>query len=243
MYGDGRFAIHPRFCYFALNTEMHWRALQAGRIYIRQHPDDARLTVSDLRDMIGRAGTSLSTRVLHFAGSLGGTRSYWMRQRSRLIAMVDSLGLPTVFFTLSTADLQWPELAQLICPEDDDDRAARSRAVIENPAVADWFFYERFQRHFFLDILGATDYWLRYEWQHRRSPHVHGLAWLPGAPDVERLYTDPTVSEANREKAVRYINSVVCTTNPALLPDGSNLTDAPLPQTNPHVCNKACARS
>ena len=43
MYTDGRFARHPNFRYFALNTEMHWRALLAGRIYIRQHPHDAQL--------------------------------------------------------------------------------------------------------------------------------------------------------------------------------------------------------
>lgn len=30
MYDNGRFAIHPRFRFFALNTEMCWRALQAG---------------------------------------------------------------------------------------------------------------------------------------------------------------------------------------------------------------------
>ena len=40
MYKDGRFARHPRFRFFALNTEMRWRALQAGRIYIRQHPGE-----------------------------------------------------------------------------------------------------------------------------------------------------------------------------------------------------------
>lgn len=28
MYGDGQFAKHPRFWYFALNTEMSYRALQ-----------------------------------------------------------------------------------------------------------------------------------------------------------------------------------------------------------------------
>ena len=53
MYEDGRFAKHPRFRFFALNTEMRWRALQAGRIYIRQHPGDAHLTVDELRDMVG----------------------------------------------------------------------------------------------------------------------------------------------------------------------------------------------
>ena len=44
-YKDGRFAKHPRFPYFALNTVMRWRVLQAGRIYVRQHPNDARLSV------------------------------------------------------------------------------------------------------------------------------------------------------------------------------------------------------
>ena len=49
MYKDARFAQHPRFRYFALNTEMRWRALQAGRIYnIRQHPHDAQLSVEEL---------------------------------------------------------------------------------------------------------------------------------------------------------------------------------------------------
>lgn len=59
----------------------------------------------------GEGGEAFSNRVLHYATSLHGTRQYWMRQRSRLIAMVDTLGLPTIFFTHSAADLQWPELA------------------------------------------------------------------------------------------------------------------------------------
>ena len=41
MYDDGRFVRHPRFRYFALNTELCCRALQAGQIYVRQHPHDA----------------------------------------------------------------------------------------------------------------------------------------------------------------------------------------------------------
>ena len=48
MYHDGRFARHPRFRYLALNTQMRWRALQAGSIYVRQHPQDAQLTVDEL---------------------------------------------------------------------------------------------------------------------------------------------------------------------------------------------------
>ena len=45
--------------------------------------------------------------------------------------MVDTLGLPTIFFTHSVADLQWPELARLTCPEDPESRSSRTTAIIE----------------------------------------------------------------------------------------------------------------
>ena len=242
MYEDGRFAKHPRFRYFALNTEMRWRALQAGRIYVRQHPHDAQLSVEELRDMVGREGEAFSNRVLHYATSLRGTRHYWFKQRSHLIAMVDTLGLPTVFFTHSAADLQWPELARLICPEDPDSSSARNKAVQENPAIADWFFYHRIVKFidaFYTGVLGASDYWFRFEWQHRGSPHVHGLAWLPDAPDVEQVHADSEeTSTAAKEALLQYVDKIVSTTNPAVLPDGSNVDEAPPPKTNPHICNQ-----
>ena len=176
MYRDGRFAQHPQFRYFALNTEMRWRALQVGRIYIKQHPYDAQLSVQDLKEMVDQQGERFSKQVIQFGNTLRGTSAYWFRQRSRLISMVDALGLPTVFFTHSAADLQWPELAELMCPDDPTNPRRRQQALTENPAIADWFFYQRVQiylKYFYTDVLGATDYWLRFEWQHRGSPHVH----------------------------------------------------------------------
>ena len=81
-----------------------------------------------------------------------------------------------------------------------------------------------------------TIYWLRFEWQHRRSPHVHGLAWLPDAPDVEKLSNCAT--EALKEDIVRHADQLVSTINPAVLPDGSNISNAPAPKVDPHICNK-----
>ena len=52
MYADGRFARHPRFRYFVLNTEMRWRALQAGRIYVRQHPHDTHMMPSSFSSIV-----------------------------------------------------------------------------------------------------------------------------------------------------------------------------------------------
>ena len=243
-YDDGRFARHPRFRYFALNSEMRWRALQTGRVYIKQHPSDARLSLDELRSMIDCGGEQFSKRVMHYASSLRGTKQYWFKQRSRLIAMVDMLGMPTVFFTHSAADNQWPELARLICTDNPESSSSRSTAVNQNPAIADWLFYERiskFVEAFYVDILGATDYWFRFEWQHRGSPHVHGLAWLPNAPDAEKLLSCDESSQFLDvvEHVISYVDQIVSTMNPGIPADGNNMQNAvPLPKTKPHVCNR-----
>ena len=51
-YDDGRFSTHPHFCFFTLNTEMHLRANETGRFYIKQHPGEAYFTTDDFRDLI-----------------------------------------------------------------------------------------------------------------------------------------------------------------------------------------------
>lgn len=242
-YEDGRFAKHPRFRYFALNTEMRWRALQTGKIYIKQHPKDAHLSLEDLKEMVHCGGEELSKRVLHYATSLHGTKQFWFKQRSRLISMIDYLGMPTIFFTHSAADNQWPELARLIA-DNPDTCSSRSSAVNNNPAIADWFFYERiskFMKAFYVDVLGATDYWFRFEWQHRGSPHVHGVAWLQNAPDIEKLLSSDDSSELfdAAENITAYIDGLVSTMNPGIPADGNNIINAtPLPKTKPHVCNQ-----
>ena len=74
-------------------------------------------------------------------------------------------------------------------------------------------------------------YWLRFEWQHRGSPHVHGLAGLPQLGDG--------ASHTLHAEIIRHADQLVSTTSPAVLPDGSNIADAPAPKIDPHICNKA----
>ena len=64
----------------ALNSEMRWCALLCGNVYVRQHSDDARLTVEALRDMVGHEGNAFSNKVLRYASSLRGTRQYGFKQ-------------------------------------------------------------------------------------------------------------------------------------------------------------------
>ena len=83
--------------------------------------------MDELRDMVGNDGDAFSNKVLHFRASLCGTCKFWLKQKSRLIAMVDTLGLPTIFFTHSAAaDLQWPELARFLGVEDPENSTSRS---------------------------------------------------------------------------------------------------------------------
>ena len=74
LYHDQRFAKHPRFRYFALNTEMRHRALQIGRVYVHQSPHDCHLSVDELRDMVGSGSEVFSSKVLHFGAS---SQSTW----------------------------------------------------------------------------------------------------------------------------------------------------------------------
>ena len=48
----------------------------------------------------------------------------------------------------------------------------------------------------------ALDFWLRFEWQHRGSPHAHGLAWLHDSPNVEDL-----LSEAESVNTVAHVEA------------------------------------
>ena len=52
-----------------LNSDMIWHELQSGMIYIRQHLDAARLSMSDLRDMIGREGEAFLNSLAFYVHS------------------------------------------------------------------------------------------------------------------------------------------------------------------------------
>ena len=67
--------------------------------------------------------------------------------------------------------------------------------------------------------------------------HVHGLAWLSDAPSIEQGVVQGA-SPQQQQEITQYIDKIVSTVNPAILEDGSNASEAPLPQVDPHVCNK-----
>ena len=85
---------------------MRWRALETGRVFVKQRIGENHLSVEEPNEMVNRGETSFASRVMRFSSSLHGTRQYWCTQRLNLAAMQEALGMPTIFFTLSAADTQ-----------------------------------------------------------------------------------------------------------------------------------------
>ncbi|KAE8741056.1 hypothetical protein FOCC_FOCC013426, partial [Frankliniella occidentalis] len=125
LYRDQRFAQDERFRYFIMNSEMRWSALNIGNIYVQKNSFFSKMPVIQLNDFL-KKNPSLVNQVMHYCSRMRTTKSYWNSRRGESLDMVNQLGTPTVFFTLSSADFHWPHLYQLNDLNDDVIEAARA---------------------------------------------------------------------------------------------------------------------
>ncbi len=103
------------------------------------------------------------SKVSRYVGNIASTNAYWNIVRQDLKAIITSVGAPTLFFTLSSADTHWPELHALFkagtdCEGDNSTSNVRRQNVINNPHVVDWCFtqqLESFVKYCLYDTLGA----------------------------------------------------------------------------------------
>ena len=80
---------------------------------------------------------------------------------------------------------------------------------------------------------------MRFEWQHHGSPHVHGVAWLPNALDVEQLLASAELPDTLRNEVIQHADRTVTTLSPALSSSADSESQLQAPVTNPHVCNQS----
>ncbi|KAE8751259.1 hypothetical protein FOCC_FOCC002087 [Frankliniella occidentalis] len=111
-YHDDRFAKHPRFRFFALNSTMRWSALKDGNLFIKFHPEFKDMKAQDLKEQLAHDPNSMKKMMFH-SSNIKGTRASWYARGKELMAMIEQLLLPTFFFTLSAADFHWPDLYKL----------------------------------------------------------------------------------------------------------------------------------
>ncbi|KAK3910005.1 LOW QUALITY PROTEIN: ATP-dependent DNA helicase [Frankliniella fusca] len=192
LYHDERFAKDERFRYFIMNSEMRWNSLNIE--YFKENP-------------------WVVNQIMHFGSRLRTTKPYWKSRCAELSDMVDQIGTPTVFFTLSSADYYWPDLFRLM-GHDVNSLTIQQRAQLlsQNPFIADTFFNLRskfFLENSFTKHFEVQDMWYRYEYQHRGSIHVHGLAWLKNAPIIK-----DDMTENENENVIKYFDGLISCKNP-----------------------------
>lgn len=175
---------------------MRWRAKRLAGFYVSRNEEDRALSAVDIGAMVSDPAKQLAARIRRSAATLTGIPPYRAQQSCNLSVMIRQLGTPHAFITFSAADMQWPDLHTHMPEQARPDmtkpqrQRINSKNVNENPAIASYWFYRRFEL-FFAKVLkrlfGIEDWWYQFVWKNRGSSHVHGLVWLRDAPAPDRL--------------------------------------------------------
>lgn len=148
---------------------------------------------------------------------------YFENKKKNLMAMIRQLGIPTLFISLSAADTKWINLLSSIktlltnklCTDEEIEQMTWSEKcslISTHPTICSQYFDNRVKK-FYKHILKSPhspfgkliNYFYRVEFQHRGSPHIHGLLWIENVPHYENN-TD--------EEIVEYIDSIIsCSRN------------------------------
>ena len=197
---DGRFARDLDYLFVAQYIVEAKQVLDDGNNYIwRQKPQARQFTASQARDKTLLNQYIRSDKAYSFMKNVRGSPPYYQRTFYDLLAMIRQLGTPTWFFTLSAADMKWPDMISTIAKQygvhysDEEVEALsfqqKSNWLRRNPVTAARHFHYRLNT-FFHEFLKSTanplgeivDYGIRIEFQARGSPHAHCVIWVKDAP-------------------------------------------------------------
>ena len=195
---DQRFARHARWRFLVFNMYMRQKARSTAQFYVSRSSYIKDLTREELTEALD-TDTNLLPQIVRQGTLLPGTRPYWRSRFSNLLAHARFLSpsAAPVFLTLSCADMQWYDLQRHL-PRFADyltgDDQTRQRIVWSNiqdyPHVVAHYLdirYRTFLQYVLRPCLGITDHWIRYEWQHRGSGHLHCLFWTESGPPLDPL--------------------------------------------------------
>ena len=137
-------------------------------------------------------------KAYRFLKNVRGSLAYYQRTFYEWLAMIRQLGTPTWFFTLSAADMKWPDMIQIIARQygkhfsDEQVQTMsfkeKSKWLRRNPVTTARHFQYRLST-FFQDVLKCktkplgeiVDHAIRIEFQARGSLHAHCVLWVKDA--------------------------------------------------------------
>ena len=196
---DGRFARDLDYLFVAQYIVECKQVLDDGNNFAWRQKPTQQITASQVKDKSFMSDNVRTDKAYRFLKNVRGSPPYYQRTFYELLAMIRQLGTPTWFFTLSAADMKWPDIIQIIARQygvsySDEDVAAlsfdeKSNWLRRNPVTAARHFQYRLNS-FFRDVLKSkakplgeiVDYAIRVEFQSRGSPHAHCVLWVKDAP-------------------------------------------------------------
>ena len=197
---DGRFARDLDYLFVAQYIVEAKQVSDDGNNFALRQKPCRQFTAAQARDQTVLSQYVRKDKAYSFMKNIRGSPPYYQRTFYDLLAMIRQLGTPTWFFTLSAADLKWPDMIQAIAKQygvyySDDEVTAlsfdeKSSWLNRNPVTAAKHFHYRLNV-FFKDFLKSTseplgeivDYAIRIEFQARGSPHAHCVIWVQDAPE------------------------------------------------------------
>ena len=197
---DGRFSRDLDYLFVAQYIVEAKQVSDDGNNFAWRQKPSRQFTAAQARDQTVLSQYVRKDRAYSFMKNIRGSPPYYQRTFYDLLAMIRQLGTPTWFFTLSAADLKWPDMIQTIAKQYGvdytDDMVAelsfdeKSNWLKRNPVTAARHFHYRltvFFQHFLKSTakpLGEiADYAIRIEFQARGSPHAHCVIWVKDAPE------------------------------------------------------------
>ena len=156
---------------------------------------------------------------------------YYEESKKILMAIPRQHGCPSLFFTLSMAEFDWPELLQEIIETVYRQKVSKeqiakmtanqkNKLITENYVQSTLHFQKRIEKifslmkydNFFNDSEDkkyfVSSYFYRVEFQQRGAPHVHSLLWLTDT-DVSEHHTDEELCEDKLEYRRKKIEAFV----------------------------------
>lgn len=98
-----------------INMIMRHCAQNSSVVFAKKILQDMPIIINELREHIENFPHShLVDHLMHFGTTLRGTRSYWAKCRGELSDLLHQIETPTIFFTLSAANMYWPNLYALM---------------------------------------------------------------------------------------------------------------------------------
>ena len=196
---DGRFARDLDYLFVAQYIVEAKQIRDDGNNFAMRQKPSRQFTAAQAKSQEVLSQFMRNDKAYSFMKSIRGSPPYYQRTFYDLLAMIRQLGTPTWFFTLSAADLKWPDMIQTIARQygviyTDDEVAGlsfddKSNWLKRNPVTAARHIQYRLNA-LFQGFLKSTakplgeiaDYAIRIEFQARGSPHAHCIIWVKDAP-------------------------------------------------------------